>query len=342
MKQCQKIVGITVGTIIILFLVVCYLLISRPQIFMGQDPGDTYKANGLYGNVSDLFFVNENTGIALSSLTYPEKLDSVKVFRTTDAGHNWQPILEVPNCSYAFNAIKIGNCVFCAIKRDSIYSLLCVDVLSGNHTLSNDKLSSLPILFQYDNKLGYTANGVFYTTDNVFEATNSIGNYDKRPSNNGIAVIGNHIYGFIFDKDSCVNKLYDFTDRTIIDNFFTRGDASLIRASDNSCLILTARNEMTVIMYEFDCIKGTILQRAIYVAKMLQPLRMENGIIYTLVSDGPFADNHLLLGDKSWQLNINVCLNQSNIRTYSLFENHFFYCDFLHHIVKIDINPKRL
>lgn len=342
MNKWHKIIGIVVGAIIILFLVVCFLLMFRPQIFMGPDPGDTYKANGLYGNVSDLFFVNENTGIALSALTYPEKPDSVIVFRTTDAGHNWRPILELPECDHAFNAIKIGSCVFCAIKKDSIFSLLCVDVLSGNHTLSNDKLSSLPILFQYDNKLGYTANGVFYTTDNVFEATNSIGNYDKRPSNNGIAVIGNHIYGFIFDKDGCVNKLYDFTDSTIIDNFFTHGDASLIRASDNSCLILTARNEMTVIMYEFDCIKGTILQRAIYDAKMLQPLRMENGIIYTLVSDGPFADNHLLLGDKSWQLNINVCLNQSNIRAYSLFENHFFYCDFLHHIVKIDINSNRL
>lgn len=342
MKQWQKIVGIVVGAIVILFLAVCYLLIFRPQIFMGPEPADTYEANGLYGNVSDLFFVNENTGIALSLLTYPEKPDSVIVFRTTDAGHNWQPILELPEYGHAFNAIKIGSCVFCAIKKDSIFSLLCVDVLSGKHTLSNDKLSSLPILFQYDNKLGYTTNGVFYTTDNVFEATDSIGNYNKRPSNKGIAVIGNHIYGFVFDKDSCVNKLYDFTDKTIINNFFTRGDASLIRASDNSCLILTARNEMTVIMYEFDCINGTILQRAIYDAKMLQPLKTENGIIYTLVSDGPFADNHLLLGDKSWQLNINVCLNQSNIRAYSLFEDYFFYYDFLHHIVKIDINPHKL
>lgn len=341
MKQWQKIAGIIVGAIIILFLAVCYLLIFRPQIFMGPDPGATYKAKGLYGNVSDLFFVNENTGIALSSLTYPEKPDSVIVFRTTDAGHNWRPILELPEYDHAFNAIKIGSCVFCAIKKNSIFSLLCVDVLSGNHTLSNDKLSSLPILFQYDNKLGYTANGVFYTTDNEFEATDSIGNYDKRPSNKGIAVIGNHIYGFIFDKDSCVNKLYDFTDRTIIDNFFTHGDASLIRASDNSCLILT-RNEKAVIMYEFDCIKGTILQRAIYDAQMLQPLKMENGIIYTLVSDGPFADNHLLLGDKSWQTNINVCLNESNITAYSLYENYFFYYYSLHHIVKIYINSHKL
>lgn len=341
MKQWQKIIGIVVGAIIILFLVVCFLLMFRPQIFMGPEPADTYEAKGLYGNVSDLFFFNENTGIALSTLTYPETPDSVIVFRTTDAGHNWRPILELPECDHAFNAIKIGSCVFCAIKKDSIFSLLCVDVLSGNHTLSNDKLSSLPILFQYDNKLGYTTNGVFYTTDNVFEATDSIGNYDKQPSNKGIAVIGNHVYGFIFDKDSCVNKLYDFTDRTIIDNFFTHGDASLIRASDNSCLILT-RNEKSVIMYVFDCIKGTIIQRAIYDAKMLQPLRMDNSIIYTLVSDGPFADNHLLLGNKSWQTNINVCLNESNITAYSLYENYFFYYDSLHHIVKIYINSHKL
>lgn len=191
MKQWQKILSIIVGAIVILFLAVCYLLMFHPQLFMSADSENTYKANGLYGNVSDLFFVDENTGIALSSFLYPEKPDSVKVFRTTNAGHTWQPILEVPNCCSAFNAIKIGSRVFCAVKEDSIFSLLCVDVLSGRHTLSNDKLSTLPILFQYDDKLGYTANGVFYTANNMFVSTDTIGNYDKQPSNKGIAVIGN-------------------------------------------------------------------------------------------------------------------------------------------------------
>lgn len=126
MKQWKKIIGIAVGSIVVLFLAVCYLLIFHPQLFMGADPEDTYMANGLYGNVSDLFFVDENTGIALSSFLYPVKPDSVKVFRTTDAGHNWRPILEVPNCSHAFNAIKIGSYVFCVVKNDSIFfSCMC-------------------------------------------------------------------------------------------------------------------------------------------------------------------------------------------------------------------------
>ena len=95
MNKRQKIIGLIVGAIIILFLAICYLLIFHPQLFMGADPEDTYKANGLYGNVSDLFFIDENTGIALSSFSYPDKPDSVKVFRTTDAGHNWCPILGI-------------------------------------------------------------------------------------------------------------------------------------------------------------------------------------------------------------------------------------------------------
>lgn len=178
MKQRQKIVGFIFGVIAILFLTVCYLLMFHPQLFMGADPEDSYKANGLHGNVSDLFFVDENTCIALSSFLYPDKQDSIKVFHTTDAGHNWRPILEVPDCRHAFNAIKIGSCVFCAVKKDSIFSLICVDVLSGKYMISNDKLSTLPILFQCDDKLGYTANGVFYTTDSVFEST--MGHRTKR------------------------------------------------------------------------------------------------------------------------------------------------------------------
>ena len=118
MNKWHKIIGIVVGAIIILFLVVCFLLMFRPQIFMGPDPGYTYKANGLYGNVSDLFFVNENTGIALSSLTYPEKPDSVIVFRTTDAGHNWRPILELPECDHVFNAIIVHAQSKCAFSND--------------------------------------------------------------------------------------------------------------------------------------------------------------------------------------------------------------------------------
>lgn len=333
MKQWQKIVGLTVGTIIILFLVVCYLLIFRPQIFMGPDPEDTYKANGLYGDVSDLFFINENTGIALSSFLYPEKPDSVKVFRTTDAGHNWRPILEMPDCSHAVNAIKIGSCVFWTVKKDSIFSLVCVDVLSGKHTLSNGKLSTLPILFKYDDKLGYTANEVFYATNSVFETTDSIGAYDKQPSNKGIAVISNQFYGFIFDKDSCVNRLYDFKNKNFVDNFSIPGDVSMIQTTDSSCVIFAVKDQRNLEMYDFDVVNNILTSKATYAYKIMQPLRFDNEYVYTLVNERPNADNYLLTTYKSGQTKVIINLNESNIKAYCLTDNLFYYYDQFRHVI---------
>ncbi len=339
MKQWQKIVGIIVGAIAVLFLVGCYLLMFHPQLFMGADSEDTYKTNGLYGKVSDLFFVDENTGIALSSLLYPEKPDSVKVFRTTDAGHNWRAILELPDCSRAFNAIQIGNFVFCAVKKDSIFSLICVDVLSGKHTLSNDKLSTLPILFQHDDKLGYTANGVFYTTDSVFETTDSIGNYNKRPSNKGIAVIGNHIYGFIFDKDSCVNRLYDFKNQNFVGNSSFPGDVSMIQTTDSSYVILASKDHRNLVMYDFEVINNTLTSKATYEYKIMQPLKFDNELVYTLVHDRPNADDFLLATDKSGQTKATINLNESNIKAYCLTDRIFYYYDqFQHRIVRFYIS----
>lgn len=331
MKQWQKIVWIIFGAIFILFLAVCDLLISHHQLFISADSENTYKANGLYGNVSDLFFVNENTGIALSSFLYPEKPDSVKVFRTTDAGHTWQPILEVPNYSHAFNAIKIGSCVFWTVKKDSIFSLVCVDVLSGKHTLSNDKLSTLPILFKYDDKLGYTANEVFYATDSVFETTDSIGTYDKQPSNKGIAVISNQFYGFIFDKDSCVNRLYDFKNKNFVDNFSIPGDVSMIQTTDSSCVILAAKDQMYLEMYDFDVVNNILTSKATYAYQIMQPLRFDNEYVYTLVNERPNADNYLLATDKSGQTKAIINLNESNIKAYCLTDRMFYYHDQFQH-----------
>lgn len=336
MKNRQKIVGVIVGTIVILCLAVCYLL---PHLFMVADPEETYKANGLYGNVSGLFFVNENTGIALSSFLYPEKTDSVKVFRTTDAGNNWRPILEMPNCSHAFNAIKIGSCVFCAVKNDSIFSLICVDILSGQHTLSNDKLSTLPILFQYDDKLGYTANGVFYATDSVFEATDSIGNYDNRPSNKGIAVIDNHIYGFIFDKDSCVYRLYDFKNKNFVSNFSFPGDVSMIKTTDSSCVILAAKDQRNLVMYDFDAIDQILTQKSTYNDNIMRPLMIDHGLVYTVISDGANADCSLLIGDISGLTKTIINLNESHIKAYCMTDHMLYYYDqFLHRIVRFYIS----
>ena len=131
-------------------------------------------------------------------MNHPDYPSSVKIFHTTDAGHRWKTILELPGYSHALNAIKIDKCVFCAIKNDSIYSLLSVDISSGKYKLSNDTIRKLPILFESEGNLGYTANGVFYITDGSFSKTDSIGSYNKIPSNKGIAVIDSHIYGFIF------------------------------------------------------------------------------------------------------------------------------------------------
>lgn len=338
MKKWHRIIGITVGTIIILFLVVCYLLMFHPQLFMGADPEDTYKANGLYGDVSDLLFVDENTGIALSSFLYPEKPDSFKVFHTTDAGHNRRPILEVPNCSHAFNAIKIGNCVFCTVRIDSIYSLICVEALSCKHALSNDKLSTLPILFQYDDKLGYTANGIFYTTDSVFETTDSIGNYNKQPSNKGIAVIDNNIYGFIFDKDSCNSRLYDFKNKNFVGDFSFPGDVSMIKTTDSSCVILAAKDQRNLEMNELNVVNDTLTSKATYEYKIMQPLKFDNELVYTLVNDRPNADNYLLVTDKSGQTMATVNLSTSNIKAYCLTDRMFYYHDqFRHRIVRLYI-----
>lgn len=339
MKQRQKIVGVIFGVIAILFLAVCYLLMIHPQLFMGADPENTYKANGLYGNVSDLFFVDENTGIALSSFLYSDKQDSVKIFRTTDAGHNWRPILEMPDCSHAFNAIIIGSCVFCAVRIDSIYSIISVDVLSGKHTLSNYKLSTLPILFRHDDKLGYTSNGVFYTTDSLFESTDSIGNYDKRPSNKGIAVIDNHIYGFIFDKDSCVSRLYDFKNKNFVGNFSMPGEVSMIQTTDSACVILAAKDQRYLEMYDFDVINNTLTSKATNAFQIMQPLRFNNELVYTLVNDRPNADKYLWTTDKSGQTEATINLNESNIKAYCLTDRMFYYYDqFQHRIVGLCIS----
>lgn len=333
MKQWYKIVGIAVGTIIILFLVVCYLLMFHPQLFMSADSENTYKANGLHGNVSDLIFVDENTGVALSSFLYTEKQDSVKVFHTTDAGHNWRPILEVPDCSHAFNAIKIGSCVFCAVKKDSIFSLICVDSLSGKYVISNDKLSTLPLLFQYGDKLSYTANGVFYTTDSVFETTDSIGTYDKQPSNKGIAVIDNNIYGFIFDKDSCNSRLYDFKNKNFVGDFSFPGDVSMIKTTDSSCVILAAKDHRYLEMYDFDVINNTLTSKATNAFQIMQPLRFDNELVYTLVNDRPNADKYLWTTDKSGQTEATINLNESNIKAYCLTDNLFYYYDQFRHVI---------
>ena len=339
MKQWHKIVGISVGTIIILFLAVCYLLMFHPQLFMSADSENTYKANGLHGNVSDLFFVDENTGVALSSFLYTEKQDTVKVFHTTDAGHNWRPILEMPDCSHAFNAIKIGSCVFCAVKKDSIFSLICVDALSGKYVISNDKLSTLPMLFQYDNKLGYTANGVFYVTDSVFETTDSIGTYDKQPSNKGIAVISNQFYGFIFDKDSCVNRLYDFKNKKFVGNFSMPSDVNMIQTTDSSCVIFAVKDQRNLEMYDFDVFNNTLTSKATYVYKITQPLRFDNEYVYTLVNERPNANNYLLTTDKSGQTKAIINLYESNIKAYCLTDRMFYYYDqFQHRIVRFYIS----
>lgn len=327
MNKWQKIIGIIAGAMVILFLVACYLVMFKPWLFMGPDPEDKYNAIGLYGEVSDLFFIDENTGIAISSLRYSDSQDSVKVFRTSDSGHNWSLVLELPDYSHAFNAIKIDNYVFCAVEKDSVFTLLSMNISSGKYKLSDEQFTTLPNLYQCGSNLGYSTDGVFYTTNSTFEAPDSIGNYDKRPSNKGIAVIGDHIYGFIFDKDSYVNRLYDFKNRNFVCDFSITGNVSIIKTTDSSCVILAVKDQRNLIMYEFDVIDQTLIQKFTYTANIMRPLKIDNGLVYSLVSDGPFADNSLLVGDASGKYETIINLNESNIKAYCLTDRMFYFYD---------------
>ena len=190
--------------------------------------------------------------------------------------------------------------------------------------------------------MGYTANGVFYITDGSFSKTDSIGSYNKIPSNKGIAVIDSHIYGFIFDKSNCVSRLYDFTDDTAVGHLVTPGDASLIKTTEKSCLILAANEQQHFMMYDFDGIKKTLVQKAAYQGRIMHPLRIDNGVIYTLVAEAPNTDYYLLIGNTTWESKTTIPLCESNIRAYCLIDNVFYYYDFLHIIVSIELNSKVL
>lgn len=169
----------------------------------------------------------------------------------------------------------------------------------------------------------------------MFETTDSIGSYDKRPSNDGIAVIDSHIYGFIFDKDSCVNRLYDFKDKITVENFTASGNASLVKTTDKSCLILATRDNGNLMMYDFDVIEKRIIQKGAYAYQMMRPLKIDNDIAYTLVTNSPNTDNYLLVGDRLWQYKTIININASNIKANCLINQTFYYYDqFQHSIVK--------
>ncbi len=88
-------------------------------------------------------------------------------------------------------------------------------------------------------------------------------------------------------------------------------------------------------MYDFDGIKKSIIQKGTYAYQIMRPLKIDNGITYTLVADCPNTDNYLLAGDTSWQSNRIINVSESNIKAYCIINQTFYYYDqFQHNIVK--------
>lgn len=342
-KSCRRITLIVFGAIFVVFLsIVGFLWFHMAANDIPADyPTERIKANGLTGHVKSLFFTDSDTGLALSSFTYPDSPDTVKVYRTSDGGQNWRAVAELPDRNAIFNPIRIGDNLFGAVNSDPVYTLLIINIPNGRLTLSPGILSRLPTLFESDGRPGYTADGVFYLTDPSFATADSIGAYDLHPTNSGIAIISDHIFGFYFDTDSCVSRLYDFTDRTLVDNFSTPGYASLIKSDEKSCLILAARDRYYLEMSELNADNLTLERKSMCAFKMMEPLLADRGTVYTLLADGPDANKWLMFGDASWQSRAFRNLKASNITAYCMVGDRFIYYDpFSHEIVKIDIKPE--
>lgn len=324
--------------VVILFFIACWWCYMITDESPDDSPAEHLKTAGLTGNVKSIFFTDPNTGIALSSFTHPDSPDTVRIYRTSDGGRSWRTIAELPDQTTVLNPTGIGNHLFGAIQADSAYRLLSIDITNERLTFAPDHFTRLPILFESDGRPGYTADSAFVITDPSFTASDTVGAYDIQPANKGLAIAGNHIFGFYFDADSCVSRLYDFIDKTIIDNFSSPGDASLIKTSDKSCLILAARDRWYQEMYSLDAATLKLQRKSSCAYKIMNPLRTDCGTVYTLLADGPDDDKWLMFGDASWQSWTFRSLNASGIKAYCMVNDRFIYYDpFSHEIIRFDL-----
>lgn len=105
------------------------------------------------------------------------------------------------------------------------------------------------------------------------------------------------------------------------------------KTTDSSCVILAAKDHRYLEMYDFDVINNTLTSKATNAFQIMQPLRFDNELVYTLVNDRPNADKYLWTTDKSGQTEATINLNESNIKAYCLTDNLFYYYDQFRHVI---------
>jgi len=306
-----------------------------------SDRSNEWNVKGLVGNVSDLYIFDDGKGIAISSLRYMDHPDTATVYLTENGGRKWDLFIELPGYCKAFNTVRINDDVYCAIQHHSAYEIERINH-EGSNWWSDYKFAKLPILFAHNDSLCYAANGIFYRTDRYLKEADSIGYYSLQPANKGLAVVQNHIFGFTFYQSPGGYRLYDFTADSYIADFSCKGDVSLIKSSSNTCVILTQTGG-ELESYLLDCSTGTVTNMGQFDFGMMEALRSEGDVLYSLVTKRPNTDSYILYSfdaGKTWNTQ---CINESNIRAYCLHNGYlYFYNQFMHTICRQKLEIKNL
>lgn len=319
---------------IFLFLIVGVLIVLC-VVFdpFSSNRSNEWKANGLVGNVTDLYIYDDGKGIAISSLRHMNHPDTATVYLTENGGRKWDLFIELPGYDKTFNTVRINDDVYCVIQHRSAYEIERINH-EGSNWWSDYKFAKPPILFVDNDSLCFAANGIFYRTDRRLDNTDPIGCYSLRPANDGLAVVQNHIFGFTFDRTLNTYRLYDFTSDSYIADFSCKGYVSLIKSSDNTCVILT-QTEGEVESYLLDCSTGTMTKTGQFDFGMMEALRSEGGVIYSLVTKRPNTDSYILYSldaGKTWNTH---SINESHIRAYCIHNGYlYFYNQFMHTICR--------
>ncbi len=305
------------------------------------DQSNEWKAKGLVGDVSDLYIFDDGKGVAISSLRYKNHPDTATVYLTENGGRKWELFIELPGYGKAFNTVRINDDVYCAIQHHSAYEIETINH-KGSNWWSDFKFANPPILFAHNDSLCYAANGIFYRTDRYLKEADSIGYYSLQPANKGLAVVQNHIFGFTFYQSPGGYHLYDFTSDSYISDFSCKGDVSLIKSSDNTCVILTQTGG-ELESYLLDCSTGIMTKNGQFDFGMMEALRNEGDIIYSIVTKRPNTDSYILYSldtGKTWNTR---CINESNILAYSIHNGYlYFYNQFMHTICRQKLEIKNL
>lgn len=304
-----------------------------------SDRSNEWKAKGLEGDVSDLYIYDDGKGIAISSLRYMNHPDTATVYLTENGGRKWDLFIELPGYGKAFNTVRINDDVYCAIQHHSAYEIERINH-EGSNWWSNYKFAKLPILFAHNDSLCFAANGIFYSTDRYLNRADSIGCYSLQPANKGLAVVQNHIFGFTFYQSPGGYRLYDFTADSYIADFSCKGDVSLIKSSGNTCVILTQTGG-EVESYLLDCPTGTMTKTGQFDFGMMEPLRSEGSVIYSIVTKRSNTDSYILYSldaGKTWNTH---SINESHIRAYCIHNGYlYFYNQFMHTICRQKLEIK--